>query len=679
MAPLPCAAVSIHLDDAVTAVPGVGRALAARLADAFDIRRVRELLEHYPRRYQDAGDIVELSQVRVGEPATLIGEVLDWDTRTVPPKGQRRQSLRVSTARIEQTGGGVFLATFFNQPWRAGQLHPGSLVACSGEVSRFKRQLQLTTPDVQLLAPAAAVADVDEATARLDHRRLLAVYRATEELPSFKLAAIVEAAQDQLADVDDWLPDRLRARHGLLPLGTALHDIHRPVDRAAADAARRRLVFDELVTLQLGLQWRRAHLEAGTVGRDNTPVDGGWAQRLIDALPFPPTAAQRRAFEGIGVDLGAPRPMHRLLQGDVGSGKTVVAACALLDAVECGSQGAVMAPTEILAVQHARTFQQYLEPIGVRVGLLTGDLGAAEKRALHESIADGQVDIVVGTHAIIQQEVAFNDLGLVVIDEQHKFGVEQRGVLYGKGVRPDVLVMTATPIPRSLALTLYGDLDVTVLDELPPGRQPIRTQLITPAERHRRERLYDFVRTEVAAGRRAYVVCPFVEPSEAVAGTAVVREHQRLSEEVFADVEVELLHGRMRPDAKERAMARFRTGQAPILVATTVIEVGVDVSEASLMIIEDAERFGISQLHQLRGRVDAARMRATACCSPGSATRRATSTSVPGSGWRRSRRPPTGSRSPSRTSRSAAPGSCSARNSRGCPTSSSPTSPATGR
>ncbi len=609
--------MSLSLDDRVTALPGVGPKLAGRLDEAFGIRTVRDLLEHYPRRYHDAGEVLDLGDVEEGTPATLLGEVLDWSTRRIPPRGKRSRPLDLAEGRVRQASGAVFTVTFFNQRWRASTLPPGTVAAFSGTVKRFRRELQLASPDVQVLGKVGSGTDAASAAERLDHQRLLAVYRATDGLPSFKLNELVEVALDALPPVDDWLPEELRAAQRLRSLDEAVRAIHAPADQPDRHSARRRLAFDELFSLQLGLQWRRRQLEADTVGLDNAPVPSGWASRFLAALPFPPTGAQARAMEDLGRDLGAPRPMHRLLQGDVGSGKTVVAVWTMLNAVDRGRQAALMVPTEVLADQHLRTLTELLAPLGVnvldglRVAALTSSTSTNQRRRILSELLTGELDLIVGTHALLEEGVRFADLGVVVIDEQHRFGVSQRVQLKEKSApidgatptSPDVLVMTATPIPRSLALTLYGDLDVTVLDELPPGREPITTQLITPDQAHRRDRLEAFIRTEVAAGRRAYVVCPFVEESEQLPGRGAVEEHRRLATEVFPDLEVALVHGRLPSADKEAAMSAFRTGGAQVLVSTTVIEVGVDVPEATIMVIEDAERFGISQLHQLRGRV----------------------------------------------------------------------------
>jgi ATP-dependent DNA helicase RecG len=610
--------VSLRLEDPVTEVADLGPKAAAKLRDAFGIGTVRDLLEHYPRRYHDAGEVLDLSQVEVGQPATLIGRVVDWTSRRTRSKRSGGR-LTISEATVRQASGSTFIATFFNQPWRSKQLRSGTVAAFSGKVDRFQRRLKLSSPDVQ---PLGHVDPTEAADAEaFAHQRLLAVYPATETLPSWRLATWVETALDALAPVEDWLPDQIRAANGLMGLDDALRKVHLPQDQREKRDARRRLVFDELLTLQLGLQWRRAHLETSTSGLVSAPVTGGVADRFLLSLPFEPTAAQQRALNELGEDLAAPTPMHRLLQGDVGSGKTLVAVWAMLCAVDNGRQAAMMAPTEVLAEQHHRTLTTLLAPLGVnvldglRVELLTASTTTANRRRILGGLLSGEVDLVVGTHALLEEGVRFADLGVVVIDEQHRFGVSQRVGLKEKRdaeadaaagatgeVLPDVLVMTATPIPRSLALTLYGDLDVTTLDELPPGREPIRTQLITPREANRRQRLYDFISMEASDGRRAYVVCPLVEEGELPAVNAV-DEHQRLARDVFPQLEVELVHGRMRSEEKEAAMARFRSGEAQILVATTVIEVGVDVPEATVMVIEDAERFGISQLHQLRGRV----------------------------------------------------------------------------
>jgi len=617
------------MDDVVTRLAGVGPAAAKQLA-ALGVRTVRDLLEYYPRRYADAGEVVDLSAVEVGVPATLVGEVIDGHVRPLAPKGGGARGRRdIAELTVRQAGGAVFRVSFFNQRWMADKLAPGTVAAFSGKVSEFRGQLQLASPKVEVLGNVRAGRSAEEVADELRHQRLLPVYPATAALPSDRVRAHVATALETLGAIDDWLDPALRDAEGLVDLDTAVRAIHQPDSWDDVTAARARLVFDELLVLQLGLQWRRRRMEDGMVGLDNRPSEGGHGARLLAGLPFTPTFAQIRAFDGIAADLERERPMHRLLQGDVGSGKTLVALWTMLAAVDRGRQAALMAPTELLSEQHLRTLSTLLAPLGVnvpggvRVELLTSSTTAAQRRRILADLAAGEVDLVVGTHALIEEGVRFASLGVVVIDEQHRFGVSQRvalkdktgdadgdGVAHASGdgssevrdVLPDVLVMTATPIPRSLALTVYGDLDVTVLDELPPGRTPVRTTLLDPSAPERRARLYEHVRRQAGEGLRAYVVCPLVEPGESGA-TSAVEHHRHLAEEVFSDLTVELVHGRMKSEEKETAMRRFREGQAQVLVATTVIEVGVDVPQATTMIIEDAERFGLSQLHQLRGRV----------------------------------------------------------------------------
>ncbi|MFN2557348.1 MAG: ATP-dependent DNA helicase RecG [Nitriliruptorales bacterium] len=607
----------LGLDDPVSTVASLGRRAATALGDQLGIVTVRDLVEHYPRRYEDLGHVTPLDLARVGETVTLVGTILEWTRLTPRSRGGRRGPV-ISEAKVRDQSGSCFKITWFNQQWRERRLPVGTVAAFSGTLQRKLGALRLVMPAVQELDPATSG----------ERRRLVPVYPATESLPSWRLAGWIERALEALPPLADFLPPRVRDEFGLLARDEAVRAIHAPQHEGQARAARRRLAFDELFTLQVGLQWRRTRLQTQAAGLVNGPVAGGLAERFLKALPFRATGAQRRAFEEIGADLARDRPMHRLLQGDVGSGKTLVATWTMLCAVDYGRQAAVMAPTEVLAEQHYRTLVDQLAPLGVnvldgvRVELLTSSTTTAARRRILGGLVTGQVDLVVGTHALLEEEVRFRDLGVVVVDEQHRFGVHQRMKLKAKGsvevdeayeiaparpgpfeAYPDVLVMTATPIPRSLALTLFGDLDVTVLGELPPGRHEIVTQLITPVESHRRQRLYQFVRSQAAAGCQTYVVCPLVEESDDIAARAAEAEHVRLRDEVFPDLRVGLVHGRMRSEEKEAAMAAFRRGDLDVLVATTVVEVGVDVPAASIMIVEDADRFGISQLHQLRGRV----------------------------------------------------------------------------
>ena len=595
------------LEAEVTEVPGVTRKAARALKDTLAVHTVRDLLGHYPHqdKYRDVGARVPLAEAPLGEQATIVGTIGRWNV--IRP----RRSLVIAKATIDADGGGRVEAPFFNQEWRARQQPAGTRVAVSGVLERFRGTAQLKNPQLVVLDPSGE--DPGEVVDRVQP-----AYPATEALPSHRIATLVRAALAELDPLPEFLPGHLVGRHGLLARDEALRTIHRPPSLEAVRPARDRLVYDELLCLQVGLQRRRYNLESEAAGLVQAPRGGGLAEQLLETLPFTPTGAQRRAFAEIGADLTIPKPMHRLLQGDVGAGKTLVAAWAMLVAADAGRQAVLMAPTSVLAEQHSRTFTKLLAPLGVngpggpRVALLTGSTTAKQRRSLLAELASGDVDLLIGTHALLEEQVMFFDLGVVVVDEQHRFGVEHRTRLRDKRrslsgeqadeSNPDVLVMTATPIPRSLALTLYGDLDVTLLDELPPGRQEVVTTVLD-TDSPRRAGLYDFIRRRVAEGERAYVVCPLVEESEVLDVAAAEDVHARLATEVFGDLGVGLVHGRLPAAERDTRMDAFRRGETPILVATTVIEVGVDVPEATVMVIEDANRFGISQLHQLRGRI----------------------------------------------------------------------------
>ncbi|CAN5218610.1 ATP-dependent DNA helicase RecG [soil metagenome] len=602
-------AVRSWLDAPVREVDGVSARAAGSLRDTFGIHSVRDLLEHFPHqdKYRDLGAVVPLREAQLGAQVTVVGSIVRWSV-VRPRRRAGRRAMTIARATLVDAAGDRVEVPFFNQEWRARRQPEGTPAAVSGVLERFRGQLQLRSATLTVLDGDA------DGDADLTGGRVQAVYPATEALPSPRIARYVGAALDRLPPVDDHLPDALRRRHGLVDHDTALRTIHRPSHLEQVDTARTRLVYDELLALQLGLQQRRHRLEADEAGLAQPPAHGGLLDRFTARLPFQPTDAQARAFAELGAYLGRAKPMHRLLQGDVGSGKTLVAAWAMLCAVDAGRQAVLMAPTEVLAEQHLRTLSELLAPLGVnapagpRLELVTGGMGTRRLRAALAGIAAGDVPLVVGTHALLEDRVSFGDLGVVVVDEQHRFGVRHRARLRDKrdDRSPDVLVMTATPIPRSLALTLYGDLDVTLLDELPPGRQQVVTQVI-PSDSSRRDRLYAFIRERVAAGERAYVVCPTIAEADSVAApprrTAAEDMHERLSTRVFPDLRVALVHGRLPADERHAAMDAFRRGEAQVLVATTVIEVGVDVPEATVMVVEDADRFGISQLHQLRGRV----------------------------------------------------------------------------
>ncbi len=581
----------------------VGRleSVDARRAEAMEavgIRSVLDLVTHYPRRYIDRTNQVPIAALVDGEEALVLASVRRVSTR---PTRQRR-----TMVDIDLFDGVSYLhLTFFNQPWRAKQLKEGLEVVVFGKVERFRGRRQMTNPIVDLIGDRTG--------------RIVAVYPQSEKagLTSEAVAATVAEALDRFAgDLVDPLPEPVREADKLAGRAWALRHTHLPDHIGDEQRARRRLGFDELLRLQLIVLMRKAALERDSVGVVHS---GGTAllDRFLTRLPFPLTSAQGAAIDAIRADMTGPHPMHRLLQGDVGSGKTVVAVAALLTSVQGGHQGALMAPTEVLAEQHHRGIVSLLAGLDVPAGsgnlfadrplcveLLTNRTTAAERRRLHQGLADGTVDVLIGTHALLGDTVAFADLAAVVIDEQHRFGVEQRAVLREKGAGdrvPDVLVMTATPIPRTVAMTVFGDLDTTILDELPPGRTPVETVWANgPAGE---EEAWARVREEVAAGRQAYVVCPLIDGSDKVQAKSATEEHERLAGGVLAGLAVGLLHGQMPGADKDEVMADFRSGRLDVLVATTVIEVGVDVPNATVMVIEDADRFGIAQLHQLRGRV----------------------------------------------------------------------------
>ena len=550
---------------------------------------VRDLLYHVPRRYDDASTVSPIAALDVGMEATVVGRVRTLGT--IPT----RAGLRIFQA-VVQDESGMITCSWPGQPWLDRRIREGDLLLANGPVRFFHgRQLQ---PREHVVLARAADTEADDGM----RGTIFVSYPASEDMPQWTLRRLFDQHLDALLPLsaeDEYLDDSERAELGLPTLPDALQWLHRPAALEQAELGRRRLAFDELYFLQLvqaRARWEQAAARPGiSHGRTNDLI-----RPLLESLPFELTPAQSRVLREIAADMTAPRRMNRLLQGDVGSGKTVVALFAMLLAVEGGRQSALMAPTELLAEQHARRIREWLAPLGVRSALITGSAGAAERRENLAAVAAGKIPIVIGTHALIQKSAEFHRLGLAVVDEQHRFGVRQRMALGEDASNPDVLVMSATPIPRSLALALYGDLDLSVLDELPPGRKAISTRLFSPA---RREDVYRLVEAEVAAGRQAYVVFPLVDESEKVDLLSATREHERLARDVLPDRRVGLVHGQLQTEERERVMQAFAAGEVDVLVATSVVEVGIDVGNATVMVVEHAERFGLSQLHQLRGRV----------------------------------------------------------------------------
>ncbi len=600
------------LRGSVQYLKGVGPRRAERFAK-LDVYTGRDLLYHLPYRYEDATTVDAISELKVGRDATVIGRVV---SKGVIPT---RRRLRVFRAVIRDVSGHIECA-WPGRPWLDRTIHKGDLLLASGPV-RFYHGRQLQPREYTVLARTSDEGDASgdgtaagsprwgerpaEGSAASGARpaagRVFPVYPATEGLTHRQIRAVIHLNLPRLlSDLgdEDPIPGGWRKELSLPPLAEALRTLHRPSAVAQVERCRRRLAFEELFFLQLLHARARARLRHEVRGIVfNAPAT--LTRSLLRALPFRLTTAQRRVWSEIAADMARPAPMNRLLQGDVGSGKTVVAALAMLKAIEAGHQAAIMAPTELLAEQHRRTFEKLLDPLGVEPVLLTGSVTGKARRRVVERIAAGDARLIVGTHALIQEGVDFASPGLVVIDEQHRFGVEQRRRLRESGEAPDALVMSATPIPRSLALVLYGDLDLSIIDELPPGRRPVRTAVRGPESR---DAAFDFLGDQLAAGRQAYVIYPLVEESEALEARAATVMFERLQAR-FPDVAVRLLHGRLSSAEKDDAMRSFLAGDTSLLVATTVIEVGIDVPNATVMIIEDAERFGLAQLHQLRGRV----------------------------------------------------------------------------
>lgn len=607
---------AVELDTPLRVVVGKGH---AKLGSELDLHTVRDLLFHFPRRYEQRGSYTDISALQADEQVTVQARVLSAKARPM-----RHRSGWVLEAVVSDDSGGTLTLVFFGKrslSWLEKQLRPGRWGLFAGKVSDYRSGRaaaavrQLAHPKYELLdEPADDVAE-DFAS------ELIPIYPATKEVTSWELTKAVRAALDAVRLPPDPLPERIRTDRRLVGLADALHGIHRPADWPALAPARRRLTWDEAFAVQLTLVQRRKQAEAWPA-TPRPPRAGGLVDAFDAALPYQLTAGQREVGEQLAAELDRPHPMHRLLQGEVGSGKTVCAVRAALQVVDAGGQAALLAPTEVLAGQHHRSVTELLGPLGragelggdpdgTQLALLTGSLPAAARRRVLAQVASGEAGIVVGTHALLYEGVEFHDLGLVIVDEQHRFGVEQRDALRAKaGQPPHVLVMTATPIPRTVAMTVYGDLTVSTLRELPRGRSPIATHVVAAAEQPALlARAWQRVREEVAAGHQVYVVCPRIgdDPAEPTGDgrppLAVLEVAESLSAGPLDGLRMGVLHGRLPSDEKDSVMRAFAAGSLDVVVATTVVEVGVDVPNATMMVVLDADRFGVSQLHQLRGRV----------------------------------------------------------------------------
>jgi len=584
----------------VAYVKGVGPKVAL-LLNKVGIFTVEDLLSHYPRKHLDYASRTLIKDLESGKEATVFGTIRNIGIFN----SKRRSNLTITTVTIADESGTIAINWFYGKPGKfmseriRGQFPKGASIVVSGIVKpdNYTGRLTIDKPQFEIIKGNYE----DSAEDSLHVGRIVPVYSLTENLNVKTLRKAVHNALETYSDkIQDFLPEYMIKKFNFIDKKTAVKQIHFPDAMENLELARKRIIFDELFLLQLRLALMRKQYKTESEGFALEVKKDGYVETFKKSLPFELTKAQKDAFKEILADLGKSEPMQRLLQGDVGSGKTVVACMALLAAVENGFQSAIMAPTEILAEQHYRNFVQWLTPLGLSVGLFIGKHGQKIRKELKQNLKNGQINVAIGTHALIQEGVEFNNLGLIVIDEQHRFGVKQRSLLKGKGHNPEMLTMTATPIPRTLALTVHGDLDLTVINELPPGRIPVKTAFIGSKDRNK---AYSLILKEIEKGHQAYVVFPLINESETLSAKAATKEAERLKKTVFPNLNVGLVHGKLPPAEKDAAMEEFRAGKYDILVSTTVIEVGVDVPNATVMVIENAERFGLSQLHQLRGRV----------------------------------------------------------------------------
>ncbi len=563
-------------------VKGVGPA-RSEILRKLDIETVEDLLYHFPRRYEDRSRFEPVNKLKPGLHAAVKGEVLTSGVR----RGGKMAVYKMAFG--DETG--VIYALWFNQPYMKNVFKVGDKVILYGKVERYK-DLQMANPDFEIIN--------DQGSETIHTGRIVPIYPLTEGMSQRGMRTVIKNLLDRyIGDVEEFMPPDILKRNSLPGIRQALSDIHFPPDETSRKVAYDRIVFDEFFILQLALARRRA----GSLSSGNGIIHkagGDLTASFIQLLPFRFTDAQKRAIDDIEKDMASSKPMSRLLEGDVGSGKTIVAAYALVLTVSNTHQGALMAPTEILAQQHFNNLNRLLSPLGVNIALLTNSITGEDREETLRMIKEGQADIVVGTHALVQEGVAFKDLGLAVIDEQHKFGVDQRSQLGRKGFNPDMLFMTATPIPRTLAMTLYGDLDLSVLNEMPHGRVPSKSYLVGE---EKRQGVYKFIYQEVLSGKQAFIICPLISKSKNEELKSATEMYGRFRDSVFPGLDIGLVHGRLGSEEKERVMSGFKSGKVQVLVSTTVVEVGIDNPNVSIMLIENPERFGLSQLHQLRGRI----------------------------------------------------------------------------
>jgi len=568
---------------------GVGPKRVA-LFERLGIQTIRDLLYYVPLRYEDRSDFFPIAKLRVGVQRTVAGKVLTSGVRKL------KKNLSVLKVAIDD-GTGIIYAVWFNQPFLEDQFKVGIKVVVSGKVQLYGKELQISSQSYEILRSKDEESEAEE----LIHTgRIVPFYPLTQNISQRRIRRMVKNALDNCLDkIKDMLNQDTKNKYKLIDIKQALLSIHFPKTLEDKDSAYRRIVFDEFLLLQFGILLKRASISEPQLGIKHQNK-GKMLTQFLKTLPFKLTDAQRRVIDEINHDMTSEKQMNRLVQGEVGSGKTIVAIAALLTSIENGYQGAIMVPTGILAEQHYIYMAEALAPIGIKVDLLTGGTTSKSRSEITENMQNGITDIIIGTHTLIQENIKFKKLGLVVIDEQHRFGVLQRDVLRKKGLDPDVLVMTATPIPRTLALTVYGDLDISTIRELPSGRGSMSTHLISKS---RLKGVYNFIEEEIKRGRQAYVVSPLIEESSVIEAVAVTQLFEHFKKEIFPDMRVGLLHGQMKNEDKEKVMTEFRENKINILVSTAVIEVGIDIPNATIMLIENAERFGLSQLHQLRGRI----------------------------------------------------------------------------